>query len=125
MQRKKRGKLFVNIRRVLIVFAVLVIGLVGCSKEASVTEQIYDHLEESVSLESDYAKYQQEIFELEQEEQDIYNKVVDLTEDDFAEIVSLSKDALEIIDEREEIMALEQESISNSKEEFLDRKSTR
>lgn len=108
-----------KIRRSIFVFMILLIGLVGCKKETPVTELIYDHLEESVALENDYAKYQEEIFQLEQEEQDIYKEITELTSDDFDKIVSLSEKAIEIIKKREELIELEQESISSSKEEFL------
>src|SRR5690625_7207107 len=83
MNRKKRGQLFVKVRRCLFIGLVLILSLIGCSKEALITEQIYEHLEKSVELESDYAEYQEEILELEQKEQNFYDEITDLSSDEI------------------------------------------
>lgn len=108
-----------NIRRIFPLMIILLIGFTGCNKKISVTEQIYEHLEESVKLEQDYAEYQQEIFNLEKEEQEIYQKITDLSQDELDEIKALAKQAIDIINEREKLITQERESLEASKEEFL------
>src|SRR5690625_1134097 len=118
MNRKKRGQLFVKVRRCLFIGLVLILSLIGCSKEAPITEQIYEHLEKSVELESDYAEYQEEILELEQKEQNFYDEITDLSSDEIEKIKLLASEAMEVINEREELIEKEKERIDASKEEF-------
>lgn len=107
------------LRRYFILSFIIVITLIGCNKEQPVTERMYDHLEQAVTLESDYSQYQKEISELESQEQEIYEQITELTNDQFDEIQSLASDALETIKQRQEKLELEKEGIQASKDEFL------
>ncbi|MHA6252049.1 YkyA family protein [Oceanobacillus sp. CAU 1775] len=100
---------------------ILLIGLVtvlaACSGE-STAEKIHMHLEETVVLEEDYKNQQSEITTLEKQEQDIYAEIIELDMDEFDQITALANEALAVIDEREEKVNLEQESITSASEEF-------
>ena len=101
--------------------SLLLVGIVAllsaCSGE-SVEEKIHTHLEEAVILEEGFKSQQSEITALEKQEQEIYSQIIDLGMDDLDEITKLSQDALAIIDEREEELNIEKESITNAQEEF-------
>src|SRR5690625_5525765 len=118
MNRKKRGQLFVKVRRCLFIGLVLILSLIGCSKEAPITEQIYEHLEKSVELESDYAEYQEEILELDQKEQNFYDEITDLSSDEIEKIKSLASDAMDVINEREGLNEKEKESKAAFNDEY-------
>jgi hypothetical protein len=104
-------------KKVFLVFGISMVILSGCNGE-SAEERIHNHLEEAVVLEQEFETQQKEITELEQQEQEIYATVIDLGMDDFDEIQSLSQDAIEVIDERDEKIEIERESLMQAKEEF-------
>src|SRR5699024_5245187 len=88
---------------------------ISCGSETT-EEQIHQYLEEAVELEEDFLAYEEEIASLEQEEQDIYETITDL--DDFSRIKELSKEALDIIQERSDKLNQERDSIEASEEAF-------
>lgn len=94
---------------------MLIILLNACGSETT-EEQIHQYLEEAVELEEDFLTYEEEIASLEQEEQDIYETITDL--DDFSRIKELSKEALDIIQERSDKLNQERDSIEASEEAF-------
>lgn len=96
-------------------FSLLLLS--ACSGE-STQEQIYNHLEKSVEFETGFVDQQQPIAELEQKEQDIYQKISDLGIDEYEEIKSLAEEAIATIDERQTLTKNERNSIDNAKEEF-------
>lgn len=89
----------------------------ACSGE-STTEEIYDHLEESVTLEETFVEKQTEITELEQKEQSLYEEIFELSMDDFDKIKELSEDAISSIDERRDKVDEEKDSMDSSEKEF-------
>ncbi|GIO22355.1 YkyA family protein [Oceanobacillus sp. J11TS1] len=102
-------------------FAIIVSSLflvVGCSSKSS-EEKIYDHLEEAIQLEEGYEAKQQEIGELELKEQDLYAEIEGLDMDHFDKIQELSQEAISVIDEKQEKLNEERESIEASEEEFV------
>lgn len=100
---------------------LLLIGLVAtlaaCSGE-STAEKIHTHLEETVVQEEGYKNQQSEITALEKKEQEIYAEIIELDMEDFDQIKTLAEEAIAVIDEREEKVNLEKESITNASEEF-------
>ncbi|MDY0396239.1 YkyA family protein [Virgibacillus halophilus] len=99
----------------VIVFGIFAV-LAGCGQSAE--EKIYNHLEETVSLEADFAKTQNEMTDLESQENKIYDEIMELGMDEFKQIQKLSADAEKNIDKRTEKLGIEQESVENAKEEF-------
>lgn len=84
-----------------------------------IEEQIYEHIEETVVLEHEFAQQQTEIATLEKKEQDIFEQMRKLGIDELDEIQTLATQALEVIDERNEKVEIEKESIEVAKEEFV------
>lgn len=105
-----RFKLFI----VVILSAVV---LAACSGE-STQEEMYQHLEKSVELETTFVEQQQPISELEEKEQEIYQQISDLGIDQYEEISALADQAIESIVERKTLADNERESIDSAKEEF-------
>ncbi|SHG24190.1 YkyA family protein [Ornithinibacillus halophilus] len=95
--------------------------LTACGE--SVDTEIYNHLEEAVTLEEGYEEQQETIAKLEKQEQEIYSQIIELGIDDFDQIKELSKEALAIIAERQEKIDIEKESIDSAREEFLNTES--
>lgn len=91
--------------------------LAGCSGQ-STQEEMYNHLEEAVSLENDFIEQQEPLVELEEEEQSIYQEISQLSMDEFDQITTLADEALASIEERKTILDDERDSIEASKEEF-------
>lgn len=103
--------------KVLIVGLVSIALLTACSGE-SATEKMYVHMEEAVELENDFVAQQEPLNELEVKEQALYQEITALGSDEMEEIVSLSDEALQSIEERKELLVTEKASIDASKEEF-------
>ena len=101
----------------IIVLLISALVLVGCNGEQT-EELMYEHMEESVNLESDFVAQQQPLSELEREEQAIYQEISELNADEFDQIVELADEAIESINLRREHIETELESIESSKEEF-------
>lgn len=103
--------------RIFIIMIGFIFLLTACGG-GSTEEKIYTHLEEAVHLEKDFQDQQDGINELEQEEQEIYDEIIDLTMDDFDKIEELANEAIETIEERESKIEIEKQSMDDSKEEF-------
>ncbi|RLL45519.1 hypothetical protein D8M04_10025 [Oceanobacillus piezotolerans] len=84
----------------------------------STEEEIHNHLEKAVSLESDFVDKQNEITQLEVREQEIYSEIINLDMEEYKEITELSEEAITIIEERASLIEVEKESIDASQEEF-------
>ncbi|PXW92639.1 putative cell-wall binding lipoprotein [Streptohalobacillus salinus] len=91
--------------------------LFACSGE-NTQEDMYEHMEESVQLETEFVEQQQSIKTLEEEEQAIYQEIKDLGIDQYEEITALADEAIASIESRRELTETERESIEASKEEF-------
>lgn len=104
-------------KKSFLIVGILLLFLAACSGQ-SIEEKIHAHLEEAVNLEKEFKEQQSEITDLERREQEIYDEIINLGMEDFAEIEELSQEALAIIDERREKIEIERESIMNAKEEF-------
>ncbi|WP_273125153.1 YkyA family protein [Bacillus weihaiensis] len=107
-------KKLMNVSVLTTLLLVILVGCLGPSPE----EKIYQKLEKVVSLEKSFQEQQEPLLALEKEENELFNQIMDLGMKEFDQVVSLSNQALEMIDEREEKMQVENESILASKEEF-------
>jgi DNA repair exonuclease SbcCD ATPase subunit len=93
---------------------VILAGCFGKSAEDSVRES----LDNIVGMEETFKKEQKPLKDLETNEHKLFEEIMALNMDDFDKIVSLSQDALKSVDEREERLKKERESIMEAKEEF-------
>ena len=92
--------------------------LMGCMGGPTPEEQIYETLEKVVAVEKDFEEQQNPLVELEKKEKELYDEILTLGMKEFDQIVSLSKDALAIVGDRETRINNEQKSIEASKKEF-------
>lgn len=100
--------------------AVLLAGalfLAGCSGP-SAEEEMYNALEKAVAAESSFEDQQEPLVELEKKENELYEEIISLGMKEYEKIVSLSEEALSVVEEREKRAEDEKESIMDSKEEF-------
>ncbi|MFP7479249.1 YkyA family protein [Terribacillus saccharophilus] len=93
------------------------VGLTACNN-ASPEEQVYNHLEETVSLESGYVEQQESLTDLEKKEQDLYNEILQLGTDELDQIKSKSQEAIDLIGQRKDALAKEKESLDEAEAEF-------
>lgn len=98
----------------LFICTILLSGCFGPSPE----ENIYQTLEEVASIEDTFQQQQKPLLELEKKESELYNKIMDLGMTEFDQIVSLSKEAITIVEEREQKIQTEYDSIMSSKKKF-------
>ncbi|WP_165763854.1 YkyA family protein [Halalkalibacter urbisdiaboli] len=104
----KRAWLFALIACILI--------LTACGEQ--VTEKIYVHLEQAVELEEQFEQQQEPLQEAEEKEHQYYEEIIQLGMDEYEKIVSLAEDALASIEERQNMVQLEMESLESSVDEI-------
>lgn len=100
-----------------VTLAVPLFFITGCNNQ-SAEEKIHKHLEEAVQSEEEIEEGQQEINELKQKEQELYNEILDMDMEQFDQIQELSQEAISTIEVREEKIAEERESMEASEEAF-------
>lgn len=89
--------------------------IAGCTK-VNHAEDIYHHLEKAVSLEADFEKQQNPLSKAENEEYEIYDKILGLTE--IEEISELALEAEQLAASRKVMIEKERESIQAAYDEF-------
>ncbi|WP_347860710.1 YkyA family protein [Salimicrobium sp. PL1-032A] len=104
-------------KTMMFIMIVVLTVLAACSGQ-SAKQEMYDHLEETVKQENSFKEQQAVLTELEEKEQKLYNQIIDSDLDDLEEIQKLSDEALALVEERQEKLDLENESIQSAKEEF-------
>jgi hypothetical protein len=92
--------------------------LTGCQGQSSTVDEMYAVLENVVELEQEFEQQQDPLVELEREEKEIYSQIITLGMKEFEQIVTLSNEALTIVDKRQEHMQMEEDSIQASRKEF-------
>nr|WP_275695457.1 YkyA family protein [Fredinandcohnia sp. SECRCQ15] len=92
--------------------------LTGCIGGPTPEEEIYKTLEKVVTLEKTFEEQQEPLIQLEKKERKLYDQIISLGMKEYDKIVSLSDEALNIVNERETKLNNEYESIKSSKEEF-------
>lgn len=114
----RREEVFMKRSIFILLSTFIILFIVGCNGQ-STEEKIFNHLEETIVLEQSFEEEQKKINELELKDQELYEEIIQLDLDDFEKIVTLSEEAIEYLDEREEYLQNEKESIEASKDEFL------
>ncbi len=102
---------------ILLLGIVLAVSAAGCSNKTP-EEESYDLLEELASIEQGYEEQHQPLQKLEAEDNEIYAQIIELGMKEMDQITSLSDEAIEGIEKREELMKKEKESINQSRERF-------
>jgi hypothetical protein len=90
----------------------------GCLNNETSPEKLYQVLEKVVEAEKEFEEQQEPLFQLEQQEKEIYNQIMTLGMKKHDEIVRLSDEALSIVQKRRELLQKEVNSINASKNEF-------
>lgn len=81
-------------------------------------QQVFDVLEKVVTLENSFVDQQGSLVKLEEQEKEIYDKIIGLGMKEHDQLVELSDEAISLIEERKKHMKKERESIVASKQEF-------
>ena len=105
--------------RIVLLGSVLAVAIAGCSSKTP-EEESYDLLEELASIEQGYEEQHEPLQKLEAEDNEIYAQIIELGMKEMDEIKTLSDEAITGIEEREELMKKEKESINESRERFGD-----
>ncbi|MEH6996528.1 YkyA family protein, partial [Neobacillus drentensis] len=102
------------IRITRIILAVVISGflLTGCISKESSAEKLYQVLENVVDAEKEFEEQQEPLVELERQEKEIYNEIMTLGMKQHEKIVTLSDEALSIIEKRKNHLQLEMDSIN-------------
>ncbi len=96
------------------VILVLLLLLTGCS---SVEDKLYKTLETAVSIEKEFDKHQKSLTALEVKEKELFDKMLTLGMKEFEQITKLADEALENLNQREELVKKEQDVMAKSRKE--------
>lgn len=99
-------------------FLTVFITLSACFKQQTPVEKIYHVLENVVSAEKVFEEQQDPLVDLEIKEKSVYDKMIGLGMKQYDEIVKLSNEALSMVNQRQEYMDKETDSIKESEKEF-------
>lgn len=94
---------------------IFFVVIAGCTK-VDPAEDIYKHLEKAVSLEAGFEQQQKPLSKAENEEYEVYDKILGLTE--IEEISKLALEAKQLADSRKEMIEKERVSIQAAYDEF-------
>jgi hypothetical protein len=108
----------IRITRISIAVVISSFLLTGCISRESSAEKLYQVLENVVDAEKEFEEQQEPLVELERQEKEIYNEIMTLGMKQHEKIVTLSDEALSIIEKRKNHLKLEIDSINASKTEF-------
>ncbi|MCA1029894.1 YkyA family protein [Bacillus timonensis] len=104
--------------RNIFMLLLLIALLTACNNGPTPQDEIYNTLENVVTKEEQFEAQQDPLVQLEQQEKEIYDQIITLGMKEFDQIVTLSKQAISLVEEREALVKLENESIQASKKEF-------
>ncbi len=104
--------------KITISLVILSVGLMACQKKELTLDKIHYHLNESVVIESEFESYQKSINELEHEEGELFNRIIEMTDDEKDDKQKIAEEAKQLLnDKKEEINAIQQ-MLKESKAEF-------
>lgn len=106
-----------QVKRSILFIAFIVILTSACSGE-NVHEKIMQQLEETLEMETEFEKSQTEILKLEEEDEALYNQMIQLTPTEEEELINLSEQALALLRERLKYLEMERDSLEHSREAF-------
>ena len=103
-----------------ILSAVLIssLFLTGCVFGPSAEEEISKVLDATVEQEQGFVESQEPIKALEQEEKEIFNTIMGLSMEEFDQIKALAEEAMANLEQREEYLVAESDSIEEAQNEF-------
>lgn len=104
--------------RLAVVIGMITVMAAGCSFGDKPAEKIYTHLEEAAMLEQDFTEQQEKIVDAEKKEQQLYNEMIEMSMDDFEQIVSLSKQADQLANDRKQWMKEEKDILDEAYQTF-------
>lgn len=90
-------------------------------KNISTTEtmdEIYTYLEETVTIEKSFDEIQTEINVLEQQDDELYNEIIQLEMEEHDKVVELSTEAIELLEQRFDLLEKEKDILTKSKIAF-------
>lgn len=99
----------------MMMMMIFFVIITGCTK-VNPAEDIYHHLEKAVSLEGVFDEQQEPLTKAENEEYEIYDKILRLTE--IEEISELALEAKQLAASRNEMIEKERESIQAAYDQF-------
>ena len=105
-------------KTILFILLISTIVISGCSIGQSAEEKIYEHLEETVHLESGFSDVQKPLVEAEQKEQKLFTEILGLSMKEFERINKLADEATELAKSRQQLIQKEEESINKAYSEF-------
>ncbi|GEL76036.1 YkyA family protein [Tenuibacillus multivorans] len=100
----------------LLLLTILLLG--ACTDDYNAAEDMYEHLEKSVELESSFKSAQSELGEIEKQENEIYDEMMEINMNELDQIQGLADEALSLAENRKDLIEQEKESIDAAKEEF-------
>lgn len=103
---------------ILPIIFILLISISGCLNQKTTPEKMYDVMEKVVAAEESFESQQDPLVHAEKKEKQIYDKIISLGMKDYDQIVNLSDEALQLVEDRKTLMAKETESIEKSKVQF-------
>lgn len=106
-------------RSFVLAFCLCILLIIsGCANRATPVEKMYEVLENVVESEKVFEAQQDPLVDLERKEKELYEKIISLGLKEYDEISILSDKASEIVDQRKNLMAKEEDSIKASEKEF-------
>lgn len=102
----------------LLVISLLLLLLVSCSSSNSIEEQIYNIFEKTAVNEQPFVEQQDKILSLEKEENEIFNKIIELGMKEQQQIIDLAEQAITINEQRHDLINNEIDTLASSAEEF-------
>lgn len=104
--------------RILIILAVLIFILSGCTEKKTPVEKMYDVLENVVKKEKVFEEQQEPLVTLEKQEKELYDQIIKQGMKEYDQIVKLSDKALVLADKRKDHFEKETKSLKESEHEF-------
>ncbi|MGC3790358.1 YkyA family protein [Priestia aryabhattai] len=101
-----------------IVIGIAAMSLAGCAEGSSPELEVYNGLEKVVAQEKQFADQQKPLADLEQQENAIYDQIIELGIKDKKKIKNKAQKAQQLLDERENKLQKEEKSISASQKQF-------
>lgn len=104
--------------QVVLCIGLCLFTLTGCSAAKSPGEKAFQYMEKAAQQESEFNAQQEPLVKEEQKEQQLYHDILALNMKQFNQIQEKSKQALQIIDKRNQYMQKEKESMDQAEKTF-------
>lgn len=101
-----------------ILFTIMMIS--GCSNDKKILMKVHELLEQTVEIEEELKQNEKKMIVLEQKDEKLYDEIINLGTDNHDEITELSKEAIELLDDRLKYLELEKSILIESRETFAE-----